>query len=223
MLSIGLTMGLFINVNKFSLHGFYRNRLVHAYLGASRELLRHDTRKPNLLTGFDPGDNVYMAELAREYGSNKQESKTAIQRPFHVVNIALNLVRSERLAWQQRKAQSFTVSPLHCGSWQDLGYRRSHEYGYNGSINRAISLGTAMATSGAAASPNMGYHSSPAVTFLLALFNIRLGWWLGNHGKAGGKTFLGGLGRWLNLWPSYHRSHPAFSYGTLGGGAFRFH
>lgn len=222
LLSIGLTMGLFINVNKFSLHGFYRNRLIRAYLGASRELLGQDTRKPNLLTGFDPGDNVYMAELAKEYGSNKQESKTAIQRPFHVVNIALNLVRSERLAWQQRKAQSFTVSPLHCGSWQDLGYRRSHEYGYNGSINRAISLGTAMATSGAAASPNMGYHSSPAVTFLLALFNIRLGWWLGNPGKAGGKTFLGGLGRWLNLWPSYHRSHPAFSMGPLVAELFGF-
>jgi hypothetical protein len=46
-----------------------------------------------------------------------------------------------------------------------------------------------MAISGAAASPNMGYHSSPVVTFLLALFNVRLGWWLGNPGKAGDKTY----------------------------------
>jgi hypothetical protein len=35
----------------------------------------------------------------------------------------------------------------------------------------------------------MGYHSSPAVTFLLALFNIRLGWWLGNPGPDGDSTF----------------------------------
>src|SRR5207248_142196 len=40
--------------------------------------------------------------------------------------------------------------------------------------------GTAMAISGAAASPNMGYHTSPATAFLLSLLNIRLGWWLGN-------------------------------------------
>jgi hypothetical protein len=37
-----------------------------------------------------------------------------------------------------------------------------------------------MAISGAAVSPNMGYHSSPPLAFLLTVFNIRLGWWLGN-------------------------------------------
>jgi hypothetical protein len=54
---------------------------------------------------------------------------------------------------------------------------------------RRISLGTAVAVSGAAASPNMGSHSSPVVTFLLALFNVRLGWWLGNPGPAGDSTY----------------------------------
>jgi hypothetical protein len=37
-----------------------------------------------------------------------------------------------------------------------------------------------MAISGAAVSPNQGYHSSPIVGLLLMLFNVRLGWWLGN-------------------------------------------
>jgi hypothetical protein len=46
-----------------------------------------------------------------------------------------------------------------------------------------------MAISGAAASPNMGYHSSPAITFLLALFNVRLGWWFGNPGSEGADTY----------------------------------
>jgi hypothetical protein len=32
----------------------------------------------------------------------------------------------------------------------------------------------------------MGYSSSPVLTFLMTLFNVRLGWWLGNPGKAGG-------------------------------------
>ena len=46
-----------------------------------------------------------------------------------------------------------------------------------------------MAISGAAASPNMGYHSSPSITFLMALFNVRLGWWLGNPGPEGEQTY----------------------------------
>ena len=45
---------------------------------------------------------------------------------------------------------------------------------------RGISLGTAVALSGAAASPNMGYHTSPATAFLMTLFNVRLGAWLPN-------------------------------------------
>ncbi|MET0225351.1 MAG: hypothetical protein ABW187_02820, partial [Dokdonella sp.] len=43
-----------------------------------------------------------------------------------------------------------------------------------------LTLGSAIAISGAAVSPNMGYHSSAAVTFLLTLFDARLGWWLPN-------------------------------------------
>jgi hypothetical protein len=97
-------------------------------------------------------------------------------RPFHIINIALNIVSTEKLAWQERKAESFTVSPLWCGSAQLDAYRRTSEYGGK----EPISLGTAMAISGAAVSPNMGYNSSPLITFLLTLFNVRLGWWLGN-------------------------------------------
>ena len=54
---------------------------------------------------------------------------------------------------------------------------------------QGISLGSAITISGAAASPNMGYHSSPFVTFILTLLNVRLGAWLGNPGQAGDRTF----------------------------------
>ncbi|HEX6949944.1 MAG TPA: hypothetical protein VF127_10120, partial [Nitrospira sp.] len=175
-------MSLVININKFSLHSIYRNRLIRAYLGASRLKQYHQKRRPNLFTGFDPDDNIQLHELARPHH--------VMRKPFHILNIAINLVRSENLAWQQRKAQSFTASPLFCGSW-NLGYRRSSDYGISALLRKpkAISLGTALAISGAAASPNMGYHSAPPVTFLLAFFNVRLGWWLGNPGKAGRYTF----------------------------------
>jgi hypothetical protein len=119
------------------------------------------------------------------------------RKPLHVLNLALNLVGGHNLAWQERKAETFTVTELHSGSYR-VGYRRSSEYG--GTSPRGISLGTAVAISGAAASPNMGYHSSPVVTFLMTLVNARLGWWLGNPGPHGRATFRESTPR-VSIWP----------------------
>jgi hypothetical protein len=160
---VGGILGRFINTNRFSLHYYYRNRVMRAYLGASRE--RSNER--NKFTGFDCDDNIQMHELK--------------QKPLHVVNITLNLVGGDKLQWQDRKAESFSVSPLHTGSYW-LGYRNSKLYGGPA----GISLANAVAISGAAASPNMGYMmTSPIVRFLMTLFNVRLGFWLGNPGPAG--------------------------------------
>jgi hypothetical protein len=176
MLLFGIVIGFFINANKFSLHATYRNRLIRAYLAASRK-----TRRPNLFTGFDPDDNVKLGDLSSG-------------KPLHLLNGALNVVRGQQLAWQERKAESFTMSRLHCGSFK-LGYRPASGYG------EAITLGTAMAISGAAANPNMGYHSSPVLALLMTLFNVRLGWWLGNPGSSGAKT--------------WRRKGPRYSVGPL--------
>ncbi|HZF14167.1 MAG TPA: hypothetical protein VFE33_35675 [Thermoanaerobaculia bacterium] len=170
-LLLGTLMGRFVDINRFSLHAAYRDRLIRAYLGASRP---GGERRPNPFTGFDDADNLPMTAILGN-------------RPFHVVNVALNLVAGKDLAWQDRKAESFTFSALHSGYRE--GYRRSEVYGLHADRKTAVSLGTAVAISGAAASPNMGYHSSPVVTFLLALFNVRLGWWLGNTAAAGAHTF----------------------------------
>jgi Patatin-like phospholipase len=178
LLLASVVMARLINANKFSLHGMYRERLIRAYLGAS-----NSDRKENPFTGFDENDNIKMRDLW-------------LQEKFHgklmpVVNIALNLVSGEKLGWQERKAQSFTVSPLHCGSSaMQPGYRSTT--GEDGTVYggpQGISLGSAITISGAAASPNMGYHSSPFVTFILTLLNVRLGAWLGNPGQAGDHTF----------------------------------
>jgi hypothetical protein len=160
---VGGVLGRFINTNRFSLHYYWRNRLMRAYLGASRS--RAKTK--NKFTDFDSEDNVQMWELN--------------QKPLHVVNVTLNLAGGERLAWQDRKAESFAISPLHTGSYW-LGYRNSALYGGD----KGISLATSAAISGAAASPNMGYMmTSPVVRFIMTLFNVRLGFWLGNSGMAG--------------------------------------
>ena len=48
-----------VDVNEFSMHNFYENRLVRCYLGASRL-----KRYPNRFTGFDPDDDVRVADLS---------------------------------------------------------------------------------------------------------------------------------------------------------------
>lgn len=194
LVAIALLVLRFVNVNVFSLHAMYRDRLIRAYLGATRDSHRTgktrfatvpnemlvfqdaryeqqwtsqaERRNANPYTGFDDADNPDLFWL----GIHRTQ-------PLWTVNVALNLVDDrQRLSWQERKAASFTTSPLHAGSWL-TGYRRTIWYG---SRRGGISAGTAIAISGAAANPNMGYHSSAALTFLMTLFNVRLGWWLGN-------------------------------------------
>jgi hypothetical protein len=158
-----LLSSVVVHSNRFSMHALYRNRLVRAFLGATNA-----GRRPDRFTGFDEHDNLYLSELPH--------------RPFHVINIALNLVGGENLAWQQRKAEPFTASPLHAGAAR-LGFRAVDVYA------EGLTLGTSMAISGAAVSPNMGYHTSPTIAFLLTLFNVRLGWWLPNPGFPGQHTY----------------------------------
>src|SRR6185295_10297980 len=52
----------FFGVNRFSMHAFYRNRIIRAYLGASRY-----RRQPNSFTGFDKHDNIKMWQLRPDY------------------------------------------------------------------------------------------------------------------------------------------------------------
>lgn len=155
-----------VNVNRFSLHAVYRNRLVRAFLGAAR-CSAH--RHPDAFTGFDIADNVPMHKLWRPQAGSPEVAP----RLLHVINMTLNVVHSTNLAWQQRKAETFTVTPFATGN-PYVGYRSSTTYA------QGISLGTAMAISGAAASPNMGYHTSPLIGLMMTLFNLRLGWWFGN-------------------------------------------
>lgn len=155
-----------LGVNQYSLNSMYGSRLVRAYLGASNR-----NRKPLPFIGLCPDDNLPMCALRR-------------QRPLHVLNTTLNLVGGGDLAWQDRKAAPFTISPFAAGS-RKLGYRPSDSYAGK---DDGISLGKALAISGAAASPNMGFNSSPLLTLLMTLFNARLGWWLGNP-KSGPETW----------------------------------
>jgi Patatin-like phospholipase len=166
---LALAASRVVNVNRFSMHGMYRNRLVRAYLGASNA---QRDREVDPFTGFALNDNLTLQALGAEV------------RPLPIINTTLNLVQGENLAWQQRKAESFSMTPFFCGNWFE-GYRRSTLYGGPG----GITVGTAMTVSGAAANPNMGYNSSPVLAFIMGIFNLRLGAWLGNTNLHGSKSF----------------------------------
>jgi hypothetical protein len=170
-----------VDINVFSFHAFYRNRLERCYLGASHTR----GRRPHPITGLDNEDSPKLHELVAK-PVNTDTGKPYVQRPFPIINTALNLTSSKNLAWQERKAASFTFTPLFCGyelkgeagepplsAYQQTGNYLAAKYGW-------LSLGLPITISGAAASPNSGYHTSAATAFLMTLFNVRLGWWLQN-------------------------------------------
>jgi len=206
---VSLVMAWRVDINEFSLHHFYKNRLVRCYLGASR---RREDRDANPFTNFDLKDDFPLNHLDDPHFSG----------PFPIINATLNLSSGRNLAWQERKGASFIFTPLYSGydTGRDasgtsasrrmrvggdaggdsarLGYyptqlvaktRHEPETAADAGADAAaaprfahdgILLGTAVAISGAAANPNQGYHTSTAVAFLMSVFNVRLGWWLGN-------------------------------------------
>ncbi|MEZ6128421.1 MAG: hypothetical protein R3C59_07045 [Planctomycetaceae bacterium] len=114
--------------------------------------------------------------------------------PYHLVNGAMNVYGADDLSRQERRAESFVMSPLYCGysladarrdekQNRDAG-RFTHTDQYAGQLT----LGSAIGISGAAASPNMGYHTMPSLAALMTVFNVRLGWWLPNPAETRPET-----------------------------------
>jgi hypothetical protein len=186
---VALLFSRTVDINEFSMHHFYKNRLVRCYLGACRG----DKRKPNPFTGFDENDERRLCTFRHDLRvSTIDGDEGPYYGPYPIINATLNLVKGERLSWQERKGSSFVFTPKYCGwnketnqkgSWVNTAtYRTTNVYAYpnNEKSEGGIGVGTAMAISGAAVSPSMGYQSSGPLAFLLTVFNVRLGWWLGN-------------------------------------------
>ncbi len=156
-----------VDVNEFSLQSFYRSRLVRCYLGASRQ----ERRAPQKFTQFDDADDLPVAALG---GAD-------FRGPLHLINCTVNLGGSSDLSLHTRHGASFTITPYTIGSACPIdgngiiGFR-PHDYYREG----GMTLGEALATSGAAASPNQGFHTSPAAAFMMTMFNARLGRWCPN-------------------------------------------
>jgi GNAT superfamily N-acetyltransferase len=197
-----LVMAWRVDINEFSLNAMYSNRLIRCFLGASRVKERDawlgvptgvkgKPRSPHPATGFDGDDDLPLSAFVPGRnlvnGTCVQGQVVHYWGPTLIMNSAMNLVAGEQLAWQERKAESFSLGAAWCGA-ASVGYRATSHYATNRAPwflsttepPKTLTLGRSMAISGAAANPNMGYHSSPSAAAFMTIFNVRLGWWLPN-------------------------------------------
>lgn len=149
-------IGKCLDFNYLTPHYFARDRIAEVFMKTEVE-----TR-----TG--------QVKPARDHRA-KRLSDTApsgCSAPYHLVLTALNLPGSWHLTHKDRKSVPFIFSKYFCGS-DITGYARTRRY--RGGITK---YARAIALSGAAVSPGLGYHTFFAQAFMTTLLNVRLGLWM---------------------------------------------
>jgi hypothetical protein len=168
---LAVLTGWFANLNYISLHRFYRDRLMEAFMPDY-------TTVENNLTGPAPlADELRVSQLWAERGRSSLESG-----PFHVVNANLVLTNSSVRKYRLRGGDNFILSPLYSGS-AATGWESSSSL-----MNGEITLATAMAISGAAANPRggpggRGLTRNHFVAMMMTLLSFRLGHWVNRPKK----------------------------------------
>ena len=164
-----------IGNNGFSMNSFYKNRLVKCYLGASY------TDEVDPIAGKQPSPNDIQLNLLVD---------EAYDGPYPLFNCTMSLFAGEELSWQERKGQSFILTPFFAG-FERLsgigGYRPTAEL--MSTWDEPLSVGDAITLSGAALSPYMGQLTSRPAAFLMSILNLRLGRWLPNPSVASSSLY----------------------------------
>lgn len=160
-LAVFVLSRVFVDVNRTSMHGYYRDLLSRAFLMGP--VAAGGSASP------EAADTLGVEDLRPE----------ARGEPFLILNATLNLPAARNPEFASRRGDVFVFTPLASGS-EATGYGSTAELA---AVDRHLNLGTAMAISGAAAAPHTGAGGSPAFAFLMALLNLRLGYWLPNPGR----------------------------------------
>jgi hypothetical protein len=153
----------FVNINFASLHLYYRTRLVRTYL-----------RQVDVPEAVDP---LPLSDVNQSH-----------KAPLHLINAAANLPASKNPELRGRNTDFFVFAQHYCGG-PSVGWWPTPDWEAQ---DRHLDLGTAMAISGAAAAPRMGMLTSARYTTLLAMLNVRLGYWLRKPVPAGGLSRVPG-------------------------------
>ena len=163
VLAIALELWFFgwltVDVNQTSIHALYRDRLASAFLVGL-----------NARGQVDIEEDIPLGELSCH--------ATGSVAPYHLINVTLNLQGSGDLNLRDRQSDFFIFSKKFIGG-ERTGYCRSASMEQ---VFPQIDLASAMAISAAAASPNMGRATSPALVAFMTLMNARLGVWIPNPG-----------------------------------------
>lgn len=148
-------LAVFGNVNMVSMHRYYRNRLMEAFMPVLK-----------------PAEKGSQESIPDRFPIYKE--KPSSDAPYHIVNTAVNMVGSDDTKLQGRGSDNFVFSPLFCGA-ESTGYVKSNQY-----VGNTMDLATAIAISGAAVNPNSMVTRSRPVSFLMTLLNLRMGYWIRN-------------------------------------------
>lgn len=145
---LSLLFAFTCDVNRVSMFAYYRSRLLGAFM-------------PRVEGGIpEPRPEFHLHRLRPEHGA-----------PLPVINTCLNTCSSSDPKRQTRAGESFFLTPLWLGSTA-TGFRRSDDYGGD-----AGTMASAMTISAAAIDPDTHATRGRAVSFLMALLNVRLGFW----------------------------------------------
>ena len=169
---IALAISVWSNINFVGLHRFYRDRLMEAFMPTTASVEAMTTMTSPI------ADGLSVAALA---DLSKYDSPSKAGLPFPIINANVILSNDPHQKYASRGGDNFIITPLHVGSTA-TGWRRIDPYI---KMNGPLTLPSAMAASGAAASASAGYIGTgitrnPFVSAVMSLLNIRLGLWVGN-------------------------------------------
>ncbi len=102
------------------------------------------------------------------------DARVATKAPYHFVNCALNIPACDDPNLRGRNSDFFIFSKHFCGS-PIAGYSATKQWE---AIDGHLDLATAMSISAAAASPQMGANTDAKISYLLAVLNVRLNYWV---------------------------------------------
>ena len=161
LFAVPLLIGiLLMNVNFSSPHLFYRNSLSRTFQLESEPSFEESTDR------FNKTDIRKLSELR----------KHRKELPYHLINCVVNAPASWEPGLRGRNSDFYIFSQAFSGS-PLTGYAPTAELE---KLDNHLNLATAMAISGAAASPHSGDITDRDSVFLKTLLNIRLGYWMRN-------------------------------------------
>jgi hypothetical protein len=130
--------------------------------------------------GTELNDELKLSQLAEGNleGRERKERdpKDLSCAPYHLLNATLNVGSDPDADLRGRKGSFFIFSKRYIGGEQTGWCPTTKMEACDSHLN----LGTAMAISAAAASPNMGAFTLRPFSLLMTLLNVRLGYWLPN-------------------------------------------